>query len=133
VMLAAGLRFASVIQQQPETEATTYPQTAVDWIAANHPDGNLYNTYGWGGYLIWRLYPEYPVYIDGRADVYGDEFIYDYLRIYSGQPSWEEKLEATGVRLVLIEPESGLANALRQDGDWEIIHEDTLSILFEAK
>lgn len=133
VLLAVGLRFVSVLQEQPQTEAKTYPQAAVNWIAKNRPGGNLYNTYGWGGYLIWRLYPEYPVYIDGRADVYGDEFIYDYLRVYTGQPGWEAALDAADVRLALVEPGSGLANALRQAGGWEVVHEDALSILFAAK
>lgn len=130
VLLTTGLRFVSVVQEQAKSEASTYPKTAVDWIASNHPGGNLYNTYGWGGYLIWRLYPEYPVYIDGRADVYGDKFIYDYLRIYHGQPGWEAALEVAGVRLALVEPDSGLANALRRSDGWEIVQEDAQSILF---
>ncbi len=132
-LLAIGLRFVSVIQEQPQSEAEMYPKAAADWILENRPEGNLYNAYGWGGYLIWRLYPTYPVYIDGRADVYGDKFIYDYLRVYYGQPGWEETLAAAEVRLVLVEPDSGLAYALRGSPRWQIVHEDALSVLLMKK
>ncbi len=132
-LLAVGLRFVSVLQQQPLAEAESYPKAAVDWIVKNRPAGNLYNTYGWGGYLIWRLYPHYPVYIDGRADVYGNEFIYDYMKIYYGQPGWEEKLEAAGVRLALVENDSGIAYALGGSEAWQMAYKDDKALIFVRK
>jgi hypothetical protein len=132
-LLAVGLRFVSVLQEQPKSEAENYPQATADWILENRPAGNLYNTYGWGGYLIWRLYPEYPVYIDGRADVYGDEFIYDYLKIYYGQPGWEEKLEAASVRPVLVEADSGIAYALADSEAWQSAYQDESAVIFIKK
>jgi hypothetical protein len=132
-ILVAGLRFVSVVQEQANTEKEKFPAAAVDWIVQHHPSGNIFNTYGWGGYLIWRLYPEYQVYIDGRADVYGDTFINDYLRIEAGEPSWETSLSLDGVRIVLIEPGSLLARDLRQSADWEIAFSDEQSVMFIHK
>jgi len=132
-VLVAGLRFVSVVQEQANTEKEKFPAAAVDWIIQHHPAGNIFNTYGWGGYLIWRLYPEYYVYIDGRADVYGDTFINDYLRIETGEPGWETSLSLDGVRIVLIEPGSLLARDLRQSPDWEIAFSDEQSVLFIHK
>ncbi|HTX92413.1 MAG TPA: hypothetical protein VMC09_14475 [Anaerolineales bacterium] len=131
VLMITGLRFIQVARQQIKTEADAYPKQAVDWIAQNKPAGNLYDTYAWGGYLIWRLYPDYRVFIDGRADVYGDKFIYDYINIYRGQPGWDASLAAAEVNLVLIEPDSGLANAIEQSSGWRIAYQDKLSIVFE--
>jgi hypothetical protein len=52
--------------------AATYPVAAVDFLFDNDlAQGRLFNSYGWGGYLIWR---KLPVFIDSRADVYGDDF-----------------------------------------------------------
>ncbi len=129
-LLAVGLRFASVLREQPLSERQSFPVQAVDWIERNRPAGNLYNTYGWGGYLIWRLYPAYPVYIDGRADLYGDEFIFDYLAIYRAEPGWETALEAADVHLVLIEPQAPLALALSASDNWQVQYSDEMSILF---
>lgn len=106
---------------------------AVDWIIQHHPAGNIFNSYGWGGYLIWRLYPEYHVYIDGRADVYGDLFINDYLRIEAGAPGWEAGLAHEDVRGVLLEPASLLVKELTQSLDWETAYSDEKSILFVHK
>lgn len=130
IVLAAALRFTAVLQEQSQTEQDGFPAAAVDWIVQNEPPGNIYNTYGWGGYLIWRLYPQYLVYIDGRADVYGDDFIYCYTSIYYGRPGWEQALSAHDVRLVLVEPASGLALVLRQVSGWGIAYEDEGSVVF---
>jgi len=132
-ILVAGLRFVGVVQEQANTEKEKFPAAAVDWIVQHHPAGNIFNTYGWGGYLIWRLYPEYHVYIDGRADVYGDTFINDYLRIEAGKPNWETSLSLDGVRIVLIGPGSLLARDLRQSPDWERAFSDEQSVLFIHK
>jgi hypothetical protein len=73
------------------------------------------------------------VYIDGRADVYGDKFIYAYMDVYHARPGWERALETQTVRLVLVEPESALASALRQSSGWGIVYEDQISVVFERK
>ena len=130
LLLVTGLRFYQVVHNQTKSEADTFPKAAVDWIANNHPAGPIFNSYGWGGYLIWRLYPEYPVYIDGRADVYGDNFLYAFMDIYHARPGWEQTLIAQNVHLVLVEPGSNLAISLKQSSAWKIIFEDKISILF---
>ncbi len=132
-VLVVGLRFVQVVQGQSKSEAGTFPKTAVDWIVKNQPEGNLFNSYGWGGYLIWRLYPQYPVYIDGRADVYGDKFIFAYMDVYRARPGWEQALDTQAVHLVLVEPESGLASALRQSSSWQVVYEDQISVVFARK
>jgi hypothetical protein len=130
VLVLCGLRWFQVRNEQPTVEAQSFPSEAVDWIIENHPQGNLYNTYSWGGYLIWRLYPQYLVYIDGRADVYGDQFIYDYLAIYDARPGWQQAFNTQKIRLVLIEPNSGLAATMLHTSGWTVAYADKTSILF---
>ena len=130
ILLITSLRFIQVVRQQPETEAENFPKTAVDWLLAHAPTGNLFNSYTWGGYLIWRTYPEYRVYIDGRADVYGDAFIFDYLNIYNADPGWEGKLNKQAVRTILVGSDAPLANILRQSPAWQIAFEDKRSAIF---
>jgi len=133
IVLVIGLRFVQVVQGQSKSESETFPRAAVNWITENQPEGNLFNSYGWGGYLIWRLYPQYPVYIDGRADVYGDKFIFAYMDIFHAGIGWQKALDTQAVKLVLVEPQSGLANVLRQSSEWEILFEDKVSILLFRK
>ncbi len=129
-VLLAGGRFITVNEGQSKVTQESFPARAVDWIEENRPDGNIYNTYGWGGYLIWRLYPQYRVYIDGRADMYGDQFIFAYTRVYSAQADWEKTFQSSGVKIVLVEPGSGLAHAMRGASSWRIAYQDSASILF---
>ncbi len=49
-----------------------YPVNAVNFVRQNSFPGPLYNNLDWGGFLIWYL-PQYPVAVDGRNDLYGDE------------------------------------------------------------
>jgi hypothetical protein len=132
-IIAICLRFNQVSQEQSKSEVINFPRTAVDWIIKNQPEGNLFNSYNWGGYLIWRDYLHYPVYIDGRADVYGAEFIYTYLNIYLAQPGWENLLDAYKINLVLVEPESDLSMELRHSVSWVNVFENKTSIIFERK
>jgi hypothetical protein len=128
--LVIGLRFVQVIREQSTTESENFPKAAVDWLLENKPQGNLFNSYGWGGYLIWKMFPEYRVYIDGRADVYGDKFIFDYMTVYRAEPGWEGKLNAQDVHTVLIESDAPLAYTLSQSTTWQIAYHDKTSTVF---
>lgn len=131
ILAAAGTRVASVVANQAAVESANFPVAAANFIEKAKPPPNLYDSYGWGGYLIWRLYPEYRVYIDGRADVYGDQFIEDYLRIYRAEPGWSEELDRRGVRVALIEPDSPIALALLNSPGWHRVFLDNRSVVFE--
>ncbi|HEY4960382.1 MAG TPA: hypothetical protein VII29_05965, partial [Terriglobales bacterium] len=52
--------------------SSEYPVNAVNFLRRNPQPGPLYNNLGWGGFLMWYM-PDYPVAIDGRNDLYGDE------------------------------------------------------------
>jgi ribosomal protein L30/L7E len=130
MVLVISLSFFKVTRDQSITEIDNFPKTAVDWLLENKPQGNLFNSYGWGGYLIWRTYPEYQVYIDGRADVYGDAFIFDYITLYRARQGWEDKLDGYAIHTVLVESNAPLANMLRQVPAWRIAFKDQLSTIF---
>jgi len=131
--LAALARVGSVLTNQQVVERAKFPAAAVAWIQQNRPAPNLYNSYGWGGYLIWKLYPDYLVYIDGRADVHGDAFIENFLDIYRGAQGWQNELAARNARLVLIEPDAPLANALANDSQWTRVFSDSQSVIYQKK
>ncbi len=136
VLVVAGgsVRVAMVVSNQRAVERAKFPADAVDFLRARPSGGTLYNAYGWGGYLIWRLYPETRVFIDGRADVYGDAFIEEvFLRAYRGEPEWRVPLDRYGVRVVLIEPDAPLALQLARDAAWREVYADSQAIIFEKK
>ncbi|MBI4769118.1 MAG: hypothetical protein HY784_01565, partial [Chloroflexi bacterium] len=84
----------------------------------------------WGGYLTWALYPDYPVFVDGRTDLYEDAFLREYLRTAQGAPGWEATLERYGVRLVLVEADSGLDRELGRSAGWTLAYRDELAVVY---
>jgi hypothetical protein len=124
------VRITHFVSNQPTYEAKNYPQAAVNFLTAHQLPAPIYNRYGWGGYLIRRLHPNYQVYIDGRADVYGDSFMVEALRTYDGHPEWRKPLERLGIRTVIIAPTAPLASLLREDSAWSRVYEDRQAVIF---
>ncbi|MBX3046568.1 MAG: hypothetical protein KF698_06195 [Anaerolineales bacterium] len=104
------------------------PVGAVDYLKAQRPQGRIFNSYNWGGYLVWAL-PEYPVFADGRTDLYGDEVLGEWLRIANAEPGWEQALARHEVKLVLLEPSWPLSKLLPAAG-WQLLYEDEITRLF---
>lgn len=107
------------------------PVAAADFLAASHPPGPLLNTYNWGSYLIWRLYPQYQSFVDGRTDLFGDEILEQYLQLWRADPGWERLMERWGIRLAMLEPKSPLTFALYQAG-WRTLYQDDQAIVLAA-
>jgi hypothetical protein len=126
-------RVRTVIRQQAETEAQHFPTTAVSFMAKQRPPGPIFNDYNWGGYLIWKLYPEYRVFIDGRTDVYGDSFVDDFYATYHLTGSWKGPIQQWRIRTVILPPDAPLISALRSQADWKQIYADSQAVLFARK
>jgi hypothetical protein len=73
MILFAVIHSRQVIQQQATVENNRFPARAVAFLHTHPPSGPMFNYYDWGGFLIWKLYPPLRVFIDGRADVYGEK------------------------------------------------------------
>jgi hypothetical protein len=87
----------------------------------------------WGGYLIYRLYPQNKVFVDDRHDLYGEEFLKDYLKAIRLAPEWDKFLNEKHVNWALLPAESSLANMLEETSRWNVVHRDGTSELLERK
>jgi len=127
-------RVGYVTHHQAETEAKELPAATVSFIAAQRPPAPLLNHYNWGGYFVWRLYPEYRVYIDGRADLYGDAFMDDLATTYYLKgDSWRSAFDKWGIRTVVLPPDAPLVTALRGFPDWKTIYADSQAVVLTKK
>ncbi len=127
VLFITGSRPERIRQIQ---DTAKFPVAAVEFLAASPPieKPELFNSYGWGGYLIYHL-RGYPVFIDGRADLY-DDFFFVYQSIATAQDGWQDKLSAYNVNTILIRPDSILATALIDDPAWRLVYEDSLAVIY---
>ncbi|MFB6355436.1 MAG: hypothetical protein ABEJ65_02850 [bacterium] len=51
-----------------------------EWFLARYKSKKTFNTYGIGGYLIWKWWPEKKVFIDSRSRAYDSDFLNNYVR-----------------------------------------------------
>jgi len=111
-------------------DATRFPVQAADVVSDRNIAGPIFCPDTWGGYLIYRLYPQTKVVVDDRHDLYGDQFFKNYLKVIQVQPDWDKVLDEEHVTWVLIPAKSSLGVLLKQTSRWEIIHQDDTAVLF---
>lgn len=129
-LIFAAVRIRYVIGQQAEAEAKEFPSAAVAFLLEMHPPAPLMNHYNWGGYFIWKLYPEYKVFIDGRADVYGDSFLEEFASAYHLRGEfWRAPLEKWHVQTVVLPPDAPLITALCSSSDWRQVFSDRQAVV----
>jgi len=89
----------------------------------------MLNDYAYGGYLIWAA-PEYPVFVDGRADVFEwTGVLGDFGRWAMLESDPRELLDNYKVDFCLMSRGSPMARVLPLLG-WNVIYSDDLSVIF---
>jgi len=112
--------------------STGYPVNAINYLRRNPVPGPLYNNLNWGGFLMWYM-PDYPVAIDGRNDLYGDDLDILFYNSQVAQESYKTDpyLDACGV--VLLDSTLPLAKVLTIDPRFELVYHDDIATVFRRK
>lgn len=111
------------------------PENVISFIKKHHVKGRLYNSYDIGGYLIWRLYPDMKVFIDGRGLV---QQVYNAHQAINrgsmedlyGMPAWKSFLNTYHVPYIIVQPihvlgtMSHLVVRLYHDPEWKLNYID---------
>jgi hypothetical protein len=137
-LLLAGFTLGSTNLADLSMENSLFPSQAVPWLAAARLPSRLYNAYGWGGYLTWYLYPQYQVFIDGRANTLYPEVVYrDFLLVRQGDPHWHEILAHWDVHVMILNKVEGapapghdLRLEVQNDAAWRKVYEDAIAIIY---
>lgn len=109
-----------------------FPFGAAEFIKEEKVAGNLYNNFETGGFLIWALYPEYKVFIDGR---YIDpEFSRINIQAAKDYEKWKELVNRYNVECAILKFPSMdttyLITVLSASNQWKIVYLDWNSIIF---
>lgn len=111
-----------------EKAALIPSQEAVNWIRANKPEGRMLNSYNWGGYLQWVM-PEHSVFVDGRADLYGDEIVMQWYAVTILSAKWQDVLADWNIQWVILEKDWPAAQALQLAG-WQVDYQDDTTFIY---
>jgi hypothetical protein len=129
IAMFALVKWVSLARNQDAREAELFPKKAVSFLLAGDYPQKIFVYYDWGGYAIWKLYPEYRVFVDGRADLYGDDLLEQFKTAMRLQTGWRDVLDRWHVETVLVPASSALAQALLLDPSWNAAFSDSKAIL----
>jgi hypothetical protein len=131
IVLVLGSRVLSVNNRRLQAQVNDHlPQRAVELIKQKGYSGPLYNTFDWGGYLIWEL--RMPVSIDGRTNLAGDQRLDRYMSTWNGAPGWASDPDLQSAGLVIGPTAAPLTQLLRHDPRFDLAYEDKLATVFTA-
>lgn len=108
-----------------------FPAAAAARLKQGEWPGRLYNDYVWGGYLIWHLYPQRKVFIDGRAEIYYRSGAFDSeITIHRVNRGWRRELDRWRIDVVLTNRNERLASALSMDPAWALAFTGPVEAVF---
>ncbi len=117
--------------------ADVLPVAAADFVHRNDLPGRMLNHLNFGGYLIWAT--GYPVFIDGRLEVLGEEFFLEYNQYLAprlDKKEWLKNLNAAadkwGINWIIfpyiLNPP--LLNLLSHAPNWRLLYFDQTAVIF---
>ena len=108
-----------------------FPVRAVKFLRSHSVHEPIFNSYGYGGYLVAYL-PEHKVFIDGRGDLYELEGVMsDYVQATRLKPAAFSVFQFYGIKTCLLERGEPLAVVLAELSGWKQIYADDKSVIFE--
>jgi tetratricopeptide (TPR) repeat protein len=82
-----------------------YPERAAAFLLRERLPRNLFNEFNSGGYLAWRIGPEYPVYVDGRLIPFGARFLTHQQNLMQqppDSPEWQREADLWNINTILV-------------------------------
>lgn len=134
VLAATAARITSGMLDESKALAADFPVAAANWLAG-HPDSvgtRMFNQYGWGGYLVYRFYPDprRKVFIFGEGALMGDQFLYTYQDVQTLQPNWRQVLDRYRVDYIVYNRDAPLDNVLRTEPGWRLVYQDAVAVIY---
>jgi hypothetical protein len=120
-----GARLGAPLQRKDNGNV---PVTAFEKVPRALLSQPVFNEYAFGGYLIFK---GVKPYIDGRADMYGDAWVQQYLAVAGGaEPELDQVFKRWNVRWVIISPRDGIVRVLDHKAGWRRLYADAFAVVF---
>ncbi len=107
-----------------------FPVQAINWLAENPQPGEMMNYFPWGGYILYRDWPEMRVFIDGQTDFYGEALTREYEVVLQVGEGWEKILAKYQVGWIIWPKESRLAETLSELPGWKAVYHDDTAVIY---
>ena len=122
----------STLSNQARATAANFPVGAADWLAAHPTVGTrMFDQYGWGGYLIYRFYPDpnRRVFSFGEATLLGNKVMQQVSDVETGSPDWQQIFAQWDIDYVVDVPGAPAVLALEVDPQWTRVYDDGFAVI----
>lgn len=110
-----------------------FPDKTADFLLEHKFEGPLFNTYELGGFLLWKLYPYYRVFIDGRHGPYS-KIVADEYRQFEIGNNFEAFTKKYAFKTAIVKLDwLTLVGNFVNSPDWEMVYFDQSAALFVHK
>jgi hypothetical protein len=125
-----GRPFGGELSTHLESESG-YPVAAAGFVRDSVPrtGGRLVNEMGWGGYLIYALWPRYQVMMDGRTQVYPAAFWRD-AYVNATEASRAQLIRRAGADVAVLPRGSAWADLLAAEPGWRRAYDDSVATVW---
>jgi tetratricopeptide (TPR) repeat protein len=110
-----------------------FPEGAVAFLERHHLNGRIFNTYHFGGYLIWRRWPANQVIIDGRYDaiLFDEALLESMIQAYRSRAALDQIAAAYGIEILLLnaDPRDRMIH-INQHPDWARVYWDPVAEIY---
>ncbi len=116
-----------------------YPERATAFLKRELLPGNVFHDYGLGGYLTWRIGPEYPDFVDGRYIPFGNELFAEQRLLAAlgpDTPEWQQAADRWRINTAIfsVARYAGLGTFALQDfcssDAWKLVYLDDVAVIF---
>jgi hypothetical protein len=108
------------------------PKAAIDFVRRTNITGNVFNSYDFGGFLIFL---DIPTFVDGRALPFGDDFLHKYFDAVDliDIDGTFQMLDDYKISWVILRPLEPISRALAQSVLWDKVYSDKYSVVFTRR
>jgi len=115
-------------------DESVVPLRALSMMAKLPAGLNVFNTFLSGGPLLWKTYPQWRPFCDGRANLYGHDFMDRYRRAMSDPQDWETWMHERSVSVAYFEygaaTDRTLLRYMVKSHVWDLLYFDHAACIF---
>jgi tetratricopeptide (TPR) repeat protein len=110
-----------------------FPEAAAAFLERHDLNGRIFNSYKFGGYLMWRRWPANQLFIDGRYDaiLFDEQLLEEYFEAHRSSDALERLAVRYGIEVLVVdaEPHRRMAHLDRSEA-WARVYWDPVAEVF---
>ncbi len=120
-----------VIMDIDAIEMESNYKAITEFVLTNYPNATLYNTYTYGGEILYRTQGKLKVFVDGRAGTaYEESILESYMEISETGRNWQKELDKYNIDLLMLDKADRVAIAAENSPLWKTVYDEDDQMVF---